>query len=374
MKPGNANSPENDPVLLPPDSGGQDGGEGRRGSEIIVVVVGLALLIFLAILVIWVLPDLGQKTSSEETMQSASQPGVELAVNVPAGGQNTGNDDQQFETAMAIDHENNEVSKEVQQIVAPDEILIVVQQGDDKEKEVDLDEGGEQDFQQAVGRALVALAEGKFEAARSALQEAKVIRPDDAVLVDLSGQISRKELSAELSRLREKSVVVERQEKWQEAVDVCRQALSLSPTAAFAVACQDRAQSRLDLDKRLQVILAQPERLFDKGPLQEAKEILTFVMIIFPPGPRLAGQVKQLSTLIDQAETEVTVLLQSDDLTDIVIYHVGRLGRFAEKSLVLPTGNYTVVGSRQGFRDVRQTLKVRPGSGLVFTVRCEEPI
>jgi hypothetical protein len=65
----------------------------------------------------------------------------------------------------------------------------------------------------------------------------------------------------------------------------------------------------------------------------------------------------------------------SDGLTDVVIYHVGRLGLFQEKQLVLRTGNYTATGSRNGFRDVRQTLKVRPGSGkMVFTLRCEEPI
>ncbi len=160
----------------------------------------------------------------------------------------------------------------------------------------------------------------------------------------------------------------------QQSVDICRQALSLSSTAAFATACQDRAQRRLDLDKRLQSILAQPDRMFDKAALLAAKEIRSFAASISSPGPRLTGQLQQLSSLIDLAEAEVTVLLRSDTFTDIVIYHVGRMGRFAEKKLVLATGNYTVVGSRSGFRDVRRTLKVRPGSELVFTVRCEEPI
>ena len=77
--------------------------------------------------------------------------------------------------------------------------------------------------------------------------------------------------------------------------------------------------------------------------------------------------------LLVEAQTEVVIL--SDGLTDVVIYHVGRLGLFQEKSLVLRTGDYTATGSRNGFRDVRQTLKVRPGTGrMIFKLRCEEPI
>ena len=39
-------------------------------------------------------------------------------------------------------------------------------------------------------------------------------------------------------------------------------------------------------------------------------------------------------------------------------------------------GTYTVVGSRPGYRDVRRTLTVLPGSGLAaaLDIRCEEPV
>jgi hypothetical protein len=229
-------------------------------------------------------------------------------------------------------------------------------------------------FKQAVARAMAALSEERFSSARLAVQEAMAIRPDDPVIVDLLEQVSRKELNAKLVDLRDKSIVYENEEKWQQAVNVCQQALKLSATAAFAVACKERAQERLELDIKLQSILAQPERLFSKGSLHEAIELRIFVMSSLSPGPILAGQINHLSALIDQAEADVEVLIISDDFTDIVIYHVGRLGCFTRKWLVLATGNYTLVGSRQGFRDVRQTLHVRPDGENVFTVYCEEPI
>jgi len=132
---------------------------------------------------------------------------------------------------------------------------------------------------------------------------------------------------------------------------------------------------RLNLDSRLKSIFAKPERLFADGPLDEARKVLAQATVVTPGGPVLAAQIDQLDRLITEAEAEVEVMIRSDGLTDVVIYHVGRLGLFLEKRLVLRTGDYTATGSRKGFRDVRQTIKVRPSSGkTLFTLRCEEPI
>jgi hypothetical protein len=58
-----------------------------------------------------------------------------------------------------------------------------------------------------------------------------------------------------------------------------------------------------------------------------------------------------------------------------VIYHVGRLGRFQSRRLELRPGNYTAVGSRPGYRDVRRVFSVRPGEPPPpVQLRCEEPV
>jgi hypothetical protein len=52
-----------------------------------------------------------------------------------------------------------------------------------------------------------------------------------------------------------------------------------------------------------------------------------------------------------------------------------RLGAFASRDVELRPGTYTVIGSRDGYRDVRQTFTVRPGGNLApITVVCVEPI
>jgi len=59
----------------------------------------------------------------------------------------------------------------------------------------------------------------------------------------------------------------------------------------------------------------------------------------------------------------------------VTIYRVGRLGTFTRQTLDLRPGTYTIVGSRQGYRDVRLELVVRPGeTPAPLSVRCEEEI
>ncbi len=233
----------------------------------------------------------------------------------------------------------------------------------------------EKEFQQAMSRALQAMAEGKTAAARTALQKAETIKPEERAVHDLKQQLLLNQRAGRLSVLRQNAERLEREERWSEALKTCTEALSLDSNAAFASSCKERARLRVELDNQFAAVFAKPERLFTDGPRREARQTLLYASQFSPQGPILTSQINRLDTLVTEAEAEIEVAIMSDGLTDVVIYHVGRLGLFQEKQLVLRTGNYTATGSRNGFRDVRQTLKVRPGSGkIIFTLRCEEPI
>ena len=92
-----------------------------------------------------------------------------------------------------------------------------------------------------------------------------------------------------------------------------------------------------------------------------------------PSGPRLESQIARLEALLEQASTPVAVVLESDEYTDVVVYQVGRLGTFSRHELNLKPGAYTVVGSRDGYRDVRLRLIVHPGSSpKPLAVKCTE--
>jgi tetratricopeptide (TPR) repeat protein len=233
----------------------------------------------------------------------------------------------------------------------------------------------EQQFQQSMSAALEALSRGRYSAASAALRQAGRLKPGDPAVLDLQGQLAQTRRAGQLDRLRRDAESFEKKERWAEALSACEQALGIDSQAAFAASCKERVTQRLAIDQRLQAALDRPERLFEDAPLREARQLLSQASELTPRGPSLSDQLDRLAQLIREADTEVEVVLQSDGLTEVVIYHVGRLGHFQEKRLVLRTGNYTATGSRNGFRDIRRTLEVRPGSGpLTFTLRCEEPI
>ncbi len=233
----------------------------------------------------------------------------------------------------------------------------------------------ERQFSGAMSRALQALSKGELSQAADALRQAQRHKSHDPALIDLKQQLHRAQLAEQLKSLRQKSASLEENEQWRKALTACEQALAIDSSAAFAIGCRARVSRRIELDDRLQKILSRPERLFAAAPLKEARQVLDYAEQQTPRGALLRSQIEQLSGLIRQAEAEVEVVILSDGLTDVVVYHVGRLGRFESKKLLLRTGNYTATGSRNGYRDVRQTFKVRPGAGnLIFTLRCEEPI
>ena len=89
----------------------------------------------------------------------------------------------------------------------------------------------------------------------------------------------------------------------------------------------------------------------------------------------LGGQRDELSRLLKRAATPLTVRLVSDNLTDVSIYKIGKLGSFETRELELRPGTYVAVGSRPGYRDVRLEFRVAPEVDMQpVVVRCEEPI
>ena len=57
------------------------------------------------------------------------------------------------------------------------------------------------------------------------------------------------------------------------------------------------------------------------------------------------------------------------------ITRVGDLGVFSSRELTLRPGSYTIIGTRDGFRDVRRELRIAPGQReAALTVECTERI
>ena len=111
-----------------------------------------------------------------------------------------------------------------------------------------------------------------------------------------------------------------------------------------------------------------------------APAVARVVSIQGPLEVRRAGtnvwlQIKRLDTLLRQANTTVAVTLRSDQETEVLVYKVARLGRFTEQQLTLRPGTYTALGTRNGYRDVRQSFTITAdNTPAPVTIICTDPI
>ena len=136
-----------------------------------------------------------------------------------------------------------------------------------------------------------------------------------------------------------------------------------------------RTRARADLDKKLQSLIDQPLRLADPAVYRSAQQLLADAASVKPRGPRIEQQQQQLQQALNKALDPVAVLLRSDNETNVTLYKVGKLGNFKEHTLELKPGRYTLVGSRNGYRDVREEFTLQPGTNRkTIVIQCDEKI
>jgi len=228
-------------------------------------------------------------------------------------------------------------------------------------------------FQDAMTRALSALDAGKLQAAGEALDEAARLQPDNQVVADNRQRLQQMWRAAALASLRRQAATQAGRENWQAVVDFYQQALKIDSSAGFATAGLTHAGERVKLNAQFDHYLQQPDRIYSPDPLKNAEKLLSTAGKAPAKEPKLAARISALQQLVQQAAMPVTVTLYSDGQTEVAVYHVGRLGTFTEHRLELLPGEYTVVGTRAGYRDVRKQLQVPPGVSVLLVIRCEEP-
>jgi tetratricopeptide (TPR) repeat protein len=232
----------------------------------------------------------------------------------------------------------------------------------------------EQTFNAAMGRALEALDRGDLAAAVAALKQAGELDPSAPALQDARLRLAMAGKAARLKRLQQAAAKAAGQERWDDAERLYGEALQLHPEALFARQGRQRAQQQLKLLQRIDRYLQQPERLQTQAVLDNARELLQYLQGVAEAGPRLQAKREQLARLLERMGQRVTLRLRSDGETAVVIYRVGRFGRFQQQEVELRPGRYTLVGSREGYRDVRREVTLRPGPPVELELRCRERI
>ncbi len=165
----------------------------------------------------------------------------------------------------------------------------------------------------------------------------------------------------------------------------------------------------------MQGLIDRPERLSSPAVREEARALLQSANEQTTSGPVLRSQIARLELLLpeyeksaaaetasirpvaawrsdtvsathsDAVRTDATtrsdvdkpvhLSLVSDNATAVAIPSIGQFGTFAKRDIELKPGRYTVIGTRDGYRDVYRDITVVAGQdSQTIHVSCSDPI
>jgi hypothetical protein len=230
-------------------------------------------------------------------------------------------------------------------------------------------------FQQLISEGLAAFHNNEYQVARKKLIKAKALKPNSLEVLDALSQVDQAMRLARIDTLQKQALAAEQTEDWQSALKSYQAVLDIDKNVQFASRGKKRAAEQIRIAKRLDFFLAKPDTLASDSQLKNAILLLGEAGDVEPQGPKLVDRIKKLDRLVRIAKTPVKITIESDNLTQIAVYRVGKLGRFEVRELELRPGTYTVVGARDGYQDVRQKIVVKPGRQPIrITVKCKVKI
>jgi serine/threonine protein kinase/tetratricopeptide (TPR) repeat protein len=234
---------------------------------------------------------------------------------------------------------------------------------------------GDDNYAKAVGAGFAALGAGRLDEAHEEFQKARAIKPTGAEAAEGLRRVAAVQTARGFADTRQRAAALESQERWDEAASVYDSALKADPSLLFAQQGKARASARAELASRLQGLIDHPERLAAYNVRQEARTLLQTANAEPSAGPVLRSQVTRLEGLLPDFDKPVHLSLVSDNATQVAIPSIGSFGTFARREIELKPGKYTLIGTRNGYRDVRRDITVSPGQTTqTVSITCSEPI
>jgi tetratricopeptide (TPR) repeat protein len=234
---------------------------------------------------------------------------------------------------------------------------------------------GDDAYAKAAGEGFAALGAGQLDKARRSFEKARALRPDGPEALDGLRRVDAARAGRAFAVRRAEAEDLEDEERWQDALDAYDAVLRQDGSQAWAQEGRARAGARLQLGDSLQALIDHPDRLTNPRLRDDAAVLLQTAQQQPVSGPVLRTQIARLTALLPALDKPVRLSLVSDNHTQVTISSVGTFGSFARRDIELRPGRYTVIGTRDGYREVRRDVTVSPGEEfLTVNVICSEPI
>ena len=311
--------------------------------------------------------------------------------------------EEQFALVLGIEPEHEAASAGLARAQRLPEVLELVEQGLELDREGDLEGAAEayrealaidpgwvnarsalrdverrildSRFERVMSQGFAALGSEDYDAAIEHFEQALKLEPGSQDAENGRLQAEQGQRLDQIALVEARASAFERRELWERAVEQYETVLAIDQGLVFAQEGLERSRYRADLDTKFSYLLGNPNLLFEDAVLSDADALLGEAEALPDPGPRLSEQTSELSRLVRLASTPIEIELRSDEMTQVTLYRVGPLGAFAQTRLELRPGTYTALGSRDGYRDVRETFTILPGRDVpAVYVACVEPI
>ncbi len=231
----------------------------------------------------------------------------------------------------------------------------------------------EQQIKEHLTNGFAAMKAQQFDRARSAFNRVLTLEPGNSVAAGALAQVSNQ---GDINRIRageQTALAAEAREDWAAAKKAYEAVLAIDGAIEFARTGVVRVDAHARALRVLEKIRAEPDKLSSVQLFAEANSVLQEARTLQPGGATLKGHIEAVSQLVDRYSNPVDVTIRSDGKTDIVLSTVGNLGSFAARTVNLRPGEYTIIGSQNGCRDVRKTIIVKPDMEAV-SVACSEVV
>jgi len=233
----------------------------------------------------------------------------------------------------------------------------------------------DQGFNQMIAVGYQAVQNRQYADARTAFNEAKKLKPgsnESTIGLNKVAAAIREEKIASLLFEAEHFVQLQ---QWQQAATSYDKILQINKNHEDAKKSLQDSKAKAQIINNLKAALSSADQLYKDNVLENAQQVLESVVKLEFPGSIIEQKNKELQQLVSVAETPIPVILESDNNTDVVVFKVKRLGKFSRNELQLRPGPYTIVGTRNGFRDVREIIEITPESkNSSISIVCEESI
>ena len=230
-------------------------------------------------------------------------------------------------------------------------------------------------FDGAMSAGFSRLAVKNYAESKKAFTRAQAIFPKSLEPADGLLQIELAERMDAIEAHKSAATAFVQAEDWPQAIREYESVLKLDQTLVFASEGLLVANERLELERTLNRFLSQPTLMRDDEELNAARTAVVKASRVRGPGPLLKQQLSTLSRLVSVARIPITIELNSDNKTDIEIYRVGKYGQLGSTQVELYPGDYTIVGRRRGYRDIRRELTLLAGEATdPIYISCIEKI